>query len=57
LPATLAEFEELLRVAFQQAGFDARNDQLPASGAPSTARKEPSAEKRRFLDGLRDLFN
>jgi hypothetical protein len=57
LPATLAEFEEQLRVVFQQAGFATSNDQLPASGAPSAARKEPSAEKRRFLDGLRDLFN
>jgi hypothetical protein len=57
LPATLAEFQAQLQAAFQHAGFEAGSAQLLALGAPSATRKEPSAEKRRFLDGLRDLFN
>lgn len=57
LPPTLAGFQEQLRATFQQAGFDAGSDQLLAFSAPPPSRKEPSAEKRRFLDNLRDLFN
>ena len=57
LPAMLAEFQAQLREAFTQAGFDANSEQLLALSAPSATRKEPSAEKRRFLDGLRNLFN
>jgi hypothetical protein len=57
LPSTLAGFQEQLRAAFQLAGFDAGSEQLlPFRDSPAT-RKEPSVEKRRFLDSLRDLFN
>jgi hypothetical protein len=56
LPATLAAFEEQLRAAFQLAGFDVASEQLSSFGASPAARKEPSAEKRKFLDSLRNLF-
>jgi hypothetical protein len=57
LPPTLAAFQEQLRAAFQLAGFDAGSEQLSAFSGSPTARKEPSVEKRGFLDSLRNLFN
>jgi hypothetical protein len=56
LPSTLAGFQEQLRTAFQQAGFDAGSEQLLAFRDSPATRKEPSAEKRGFLNSLRDLF-
>lgn len=54
LPVNLSNFQLRLALVLQQAGFTP--DQLPVPGASHRSAEQLSTTKRRFFDGLRDLF-